>query len=311
MSRRRRNKGRPVNGVLLLDKPEGVTSNQALQQAKRLFDARKAGHTGSLDPLATGVLPLCFGEATKASGFLLDADKHYRVTARFGAITDTGDADGNLIEQRTLSGLAADAVADAAAALMGELDQVPPMYSAVKQGGRRLHELAREGWDVEREARRVTVHAYELIRLDAEEATAELYIHCSKGTYVRTLVEDLGERLGVGAHVAALRRTAVAPFDADTPLVTIADLEARREAEGPAGLDAWLLPMDAALVDYPAVQLADDLARYVRQGQAVWMPKAPDPGWVRLYDGDQRFFGMGEVLDDARVAPRRLMRSGP
>lgn len=306
---RRKNKGRAVNGILLLDKPQGVTSNQALQDAKRLFHARKAGHTGSLDPLATGILPLCFGEATKVSGFLLDADKAYRVTARFGAITDTGDADGDVVEERGATALDPDAVVAAAAALTGELDQLPPMYSAVKQGGRRLYELAREGQTVERETRRVTVHVFELVSVDNEAGTADLYIHCAKGTYVRTLIEDLGERLGPGAHVAALRRTLVAPFDAEARLVTMDELSRQRDEAGPDALDDQLLPMDTALTSYTAVRLASDMARYVRNGQAVWIPQAPEPGWVRLYDAQERFLGMGEVLDDGRIAPRRLMQA--
>ncbi len=305
---RRRNKGRPVTGVLLLDKPRGLTSNKALQRAKALFDARKAGHTGSLDPLATGALPLCFGEATKVSGFLLDADKSYRVTARFGVVTDTGDADGEVIERRDVPALAVSTVQSAADGLTGEMEQVPPMYSAVKQGGKRLYELARAGQSVERQARRVTVYDFQLLELG--DGTAEFHVHCAKGTYIRTLIEDLGEQLGVGAHVAALRRTAVPPFDADTRLVTLDELERLSEAAGHEALDALLMTMDTALVDYPAVQLNDDLARYLRHGQAVWMPHGPAPGWVRLYDPEAHFIGMGEALDDARVAPRRLMHGG-
>jgi tRNA pseudouridine55 synthase len=302
---RRRNKGRAVTGILLLDKPPGLTSNKALQRAKSLFGARKAGHTGSLDPLATGALPLCFGEATKVSSFLLDADKYYRVTAAFGVITDTGDADGTVVERRHVPRLDASEVRAATHALTGDMEQVPPMYSAVKQGGKRLYELAREGHSVEREARSVTVYDFELSELGDDTAT--FTVHCAKGTYVRTLIEDLGDKLGVGAHVAALRRTAVPPFDANARLVTLDELEQANEASGHHALDALLLPADTALADYAAVQLNDDLARYVRHGQAVWMPQAPEPGWVRLYDAEATFLGMGEALDDARVAPRRLM----
>ncbi|PWG63566.1 tRNA pseudouridine(55) synthase TruB [Sediminicurvatus halobius] len=295
-------KGRPVSGILLLDKPAGETSNRALQRVRRLLQARKAGHTGSLDPLATGLLPLCFGEATKVSGCLLDASKRYEVTARFGVTTDTADAEGETLERRPVPALDRPGVEAALAGLRGEQDQVPPMYSAVKHQGRRLYELARSGVEVPRAARRITVHALELAWLAGEEAG--LRVHCSKGTYVRTLVADLGEALGCGAHVTALRRTALGPFEAPG-MVTLETLE-QRAADGPAALDELLLPPDTAIADWPAVVLGPETAPYLRQGQAVWIPRAPAPGAVRLY-GPEGFLGMGLVLDDGRVAPRRLL----
>lgn len=294
---------RVVDGLLLLDKPSGRTSNAALQRVKWLFQARKAGHTGSLDPLASGMLPICFGEATKFAGYLLDADKTYRVQACFGVRTDTGDADGTVVETRGLVPILPAELEQAVASLRGPIQQVPPMYSALKHKGERLYNLARQGVEVERAARTVTIYALELLGL--EGTCAELRVHCSKGTYVRTLVEDIGEVLGCGAHVSGLRRTGVGPFD-DSNLADMERLEALA-AEGYAGLDQLLLPIEDALAQWPGVRLSGDAAFYLRQGQAVLVPQAPTEGWVRLYEGDRQFMGMGEVLDDGRVAPRRLM----
>jgi len=302
MSRRHSNLRR-VNGILLLDKPAGMTSNAALQAVKRLYRARKAGHTGSLDPLATGLLPLCFGEATKISGFLLDADKRYRVTCRLGERTTTGDAEGEVLERRPLDGITMADLQQVVASFVGEIEQVPPMYSAVKHKGERLYKLARQGVEVEREARRVTIHS--LQAGDFRPPDFDIEVHCSKGTYVRTLAEDIGEVLGCGAHVTALRRLGVGPFD-DSQLVDMDTLEARA-AEGMAALDQLLLPMERGLVQWPGVRLSGDAAFYLRQGQPVLVPQAPTEGWVRLYEGESRFLGMGEILDDGRVAPRRLM----
>lgn len=299
-----KSKGRRVSGILLLDKPGGMTSNTALQKAKRLFQARKAGHTGSLDPLATGLLPLCFGEATKVSGFLLEADKRYEVTCRLGRITDTGDAEGELLEERPVTTPTRAAVTAACEALTGELDQVPPMYSAIKHRGERLYKLARQGVTVERPPRRVSIYGIEVRAV--RDAEIDLGVHCSKGTYVRTLVEDLGEALGPGAHVSALRRTALGPFGEDVRLCRLDALAATAE-HGLEALDEALLPMEAALTDWPDVRLPDDAAFYVRQGQAVWVPKAPADGWVRLYTGDRTFLGMGTILSDGRIAPKRLI----
>lgn len=301
---RKRSNLRPVNGVLLLDKPPGATSNQALQRVKHLFRARKAGHTGSLDPLATGLLPLCFGEATKISAFLLNADKHYRVHARLGARTDTADRDGKVLEERDTAGITDGDIAAALAGFRGEIQQVPPMYSARKHKGKRLYELARQGVEVERAPQAVTIHQLDLLRRDGDEL--ELDVACTKGTYVRTLVEDIGEKLGCGAHVAELRRLGVAPY-AGQPMHTMDELEARREESGPEALDELLLPVDTALIYLPEVALSGDTAFYLRQGQPVLVPNAPTGGDVRLYQ-DGRFLGVGEVLPDGRVGPRRLLR---
>ena len=304
---RRHSNQRKVNGILLLDKPAGLTSNAALQQVKKLFRARKAGHTGSLDPLASGLLPICMGEATKVSAFLLDADKHYLVKMRLGERTNTGDAEGEVVEQRPAGDVTGEGLQAAMAGFQGEIEQIPPMYSAVKQKGQRLYKLARQGIEVEREPRSITIH--ELRLLDFESPVATIRVRCSKGTYVRTLVEDIGEQLGCGAHVADLRRLGVGPFD-DSAMLTMQALEARRDEAGEAGLDALLLPMESGLANWPDVHLIGDAAFYLRQGQPVLVPKAPTSGLVRLYEGETRFLGVGEILDDGRVAPRRLLNAG-
>ena len=300
---RRRPKGRNISGILLLDKPEGLTSNEALQTVKRLYKARKAGHTGSLDPLASGLLPICFGEATKISGFLLDADKHYRVRCKLGEKTTTADAEGEVIETRPVEGIDAAGLEAALEAFRGSIQQVPPMYSAVKHQGQRLYKLAREGVEVEREPRTVVIHALEL--LSFEPPFFDLDVRCSKGTYVRTLAEDIGEALGCGAHVTALRRLGVGPYD-DQGMVTLDELKSLAE-EGLEALDAKLLPIESALAQWPEVQLNEDATYYLRQGQAVLVPRAPTSGWVRLYAAGGTFLGMGQILDDGRVAPKRLM----
>ena len=305
MARRNGNR-RNVNGVLLLDKPLGLTSNKALQIVKRLFNARKAGHTGSLDPLATGMLPLCFGEATKMSGFLLDADKSYWVRVRLGETTDTGDADGEIIETNPVSpSLDKEAIGSALQAFRGEISQIPPMYSALRHQGKRLYELARQGEEVERKPRQVTIH--ELVLEQVELPDLELSLRCSKGTYVRTLVEDLGKTLGCGAHVSALRRTHVGPFADESGLVTLDTLR-ELAADSPEALDRLLLPVESTLSQWPEVRLSADAAYYLKMGQAVVVPRAPTSGWVRLFADEGEFLGAGEILDDGRVAPRRLLR---
>ncbi len=302
---RRRTKGRPVNGILLLDKPSGMTSNEALQKVKWLYFARKAGHTGSLDPLASGMLPICLGEATKVSGFLLDADKRYRVRCRLGERTATGDAEGEVLETRPVGELDAARVESVLENFRGTIEQVPPMYSALKHEGQRLYKLARQGVEVERKPRRVEIHELELEALQGDRM--DIRVHCSKGTYVRTLVEDIGEALGCGAHVAGLRRTAVGPYQEDQ-MVTMERLEQLREQDK-AAMDDLLLPVESALVQWPDVELTPDAAFYLQQGQPVLVPHAPTEGWVRLYERGHRFIGMGQILDDGRVAPKRLMKT--
>ncbi|OBS10363.1 tRNA pseudouridine(55) synthase TruB [Acidihalobacter prosperus] len=296
---------RDVSGVLLLDKPQGLSSNQALQAVKRIFRARKAGHTGSLDPLATGLLPICLGEATKVSAYLLEADKHYQASAQLGVRTDSADSQGHVIARRAVPAFDAASLEAAMVSLRGEIEQVPPMYSALKHEGRRLYELARAGVEVERKARRVRIERFEL--LHRADDNLDFDIRCSSGTYVRTLIDDLGEALGCGAHVTALRRLGVSPFDAPQ-MYTLEQLRERAEA-GSEALDATLLAVDAALTRWPQVRLGADASHYLGQGQAIWVPHAPVSGLVRLYnDAEDRFLGIGEILDDGRVSPKRLMR---
>jgi len=302
---RRRVRGRDVNGILLLDKPSGITSNDALQQVKRLFYAKKAGHTGSLDPLASGVLPICMGEATKVSAFLLDADKRYQVRCQLGVRTTTADAEGEVVETRPVGSWTAEQLETVFDRFRGSIEQIPPMYSALKHQGQRLYKLARQGIEVEREPR--PVHIYELTLTGQGDDWIDIRVHCSKGTYIRTLAEDIGEKLGCGAHVSALRRSMVGPYG-DGQLVTLDQLQHLKENDMPA-MDDLLLPIESALSQWPDVDLSTDAAFYLQQGQPVLVPHAPTSGWVRLYEGNRSFLGMGEILDDGRVAPRRLMKS--
>lgn len=302
---RRRVRGRDVNGILLLDKPSGITSNDALQQVKRLFYAKKAGHTGSLDPLASGVLPICMGEATKVSAFLLDADKRYQVRCQLGVRTTTADAEGEVVETRPVVSWTAEQIDRVFDEFRGRIEQIPPMYSALKHQGQRLYKLARQGVEVEREPRPVDI--YELTLTGQGDDWIDIDVHCSKGTYIRTLAEDIGEKLGCGAHVSALRRSMVGPYGAGQ-LVTLEQLQYLKENDMPA-MDDLLLPIESALSQWPDVDLSTDAAFYLQQGQPVLVPHAPTSGWVRLYEGNRSFLGMGEILDDGRVAPRRLMKS--
>lgn len=305
MARFRNKKGREIDGVLVVDKPGGMSSNDAVQRAKRLFGARKVGHTGSLDPLATGVLPLCFGEATKFSQYLLTSDKKYWTRVKLGVRTDSGDSDGQVIETRPLGDITAERIEAALADFRGEIDQIPSMFSAVKHQGQPLYKLARQGIEVERQSRRVTIFSNVLVSFAGDEL--ELEIHCSKGTYVRTIAEDLGLALGCGAHVTALRRLLAGPYS-ETDLVTFETLEATLDEGGYPALDALLLPTSSAVRDWPTVKLSEATAYYVRQGQPVIVAHAPPQGWVRLTEGGrEEFIGVGEILDDGRVAPRRLV----
>ena len=309
MSRPRR-RGRDIHGVLLLDKPQSISSNDALQKVKRLYNANRAGHTGALDPLATGMLPICLGEATKFSQYLLDSDKRYRVIARLGQRTDTSDADGVVISERPLN-FSAEQLETAIDSFRGETQQVPSMYSALKYQGRKLYEYAREGIEVPREARSIVV--YELLFIRHEGAELELEIHCSKGTYIRTIIDDLGEKLGCGAHVTMLRRLQVATYPV-SKMVTLEQLQALAEqatAEGVAPaekLDALLMPMDSPAAAFPQVNLLPVVAAYFKQGQPVQVAGAPREGLVRVTEGEaHQFIGMAEIDDDGRVAPRRLV----
>lgn len=301
---KRRNRGRNISGILLLDKPAGVTSNGALQMAKKMFAAAKAGHTGSLDPLATGMLPICFGEATKFSQFLLNADKRYQVRARLGVMTETGDADGEVVSRQEVAVSEAQ-VLEALAAFKGPIEQTPSMYSAIKHNGEPLYKLARRGITVEREPRAVTIHELALCALDGDELDIE--VACSKGTYVRTLIEELGHQLGCGAHVTGLRRLNAGPYPAEN-MISLEELGEIKAKHGFAGTDEKLLPLYTAVADWPRVELGDNTAWYLSQGQAVMTPNRPRDGWVSLYEASsETFLGVGEVEEDGRVAPRRLV----
>lgn len=307
----RRRRGRRISGVLLLDKPAGLTSNGALQRVKRLFDAEKAGHTGSLDPLATGVLPLCFGEATKFSQYLLDADKRYLTTIQLGVSTDSGDSDGKVIATGEVPALYAEVIEACVAQFRGPIDQLPSMFSAIKVDGQPLYKLARQGIEVERKIRQVMIH--ELLVKDFGDDTLTLEIACSKGTYVRTLAEDIGKVLGCGAHVIALRRSGAGPFTIDQT-VTMETLEAMMADKGHEGLDGLLLPAWDAVAEWPLVKLPSVAADFFKQGQAVQIARAPTNGWVRIFsegpdEQAHEFLGVGEILEDGKVAPRRLVAS--
>ena len=301
---RRKRKGRNVDGILLLDKPVGVTSNGILQQVKRMYFAAKAGHTGSLDPLANGMLPICLGQATRMSAFLLEADKRYVATFKLGERTNTGDAEGEVIETRPVPEFSNDQIEQVLQQFRGPISQIPPMHSAIKHQGQPLYKLAHQGLEVERQPREVTIFALDLLSLSGTEM--DVAVHCSKGTYVRTLAEDIGETLGVGAHVSALRRLSVGPFNGAQPMYNMDQLSEAAE-QGYDALDALLLPLDTAIADRPSVHLGADSAFYVRQGQPVMVPRAPTDGLVRIYEGDDDFIGVGEVLDDGRIGPRRLV----
>jgi len=287
-----------VNGVLLLDKPEGLTSNQALQKAKRLLFARKAGHTGSLDPLATGLLPLCFGEATKLSRFMLDADKSYAALIQLGITTTTYDAEGEVVEKRPVD---RPQLERALNEFRGEIEQVPPMYSAIKRGGRPLYELARAGIEVERETRSVFIREINLQEVTVD--TVRIEVVCSKGTYIRSLAHDLGQRLGCGAHLARLRRLGIGELSVEQA-VTFDTLESLSDASARV---QRLVPVDAVVATLPDIRLTSLATHYLLRGQPVSVQHRARPGWVRLYDERDSFLGMGEVLDDGRVAPRRLI----
>ncbi len=273
----RKRKGRAVHGILLLDKPVGISSNAALQQVKRLFKAQKAGHTGSLDPLATGVLPICLGEATKITSYLLDADKKYQGIAKLGVRTNTADAEGDVLETRPVPVLSENTIEMALDSFRGEISQIPPMHSALKLNGKPLYELARQGIEVERKPRNITI--FELKKLGFKQDELDIFVHCSKGTYIRTLVEDLGEILECGAHLQSLRRVAAGPFNINQTITLDKLTELVEDGAGFEKLDNLLLPMHVALAEWPQINLTANSAYYVRQGQPVLVPKAPSNGW--------------------------------
>lgn len=289
-----------INGILLLDKPIGFSSNQALQKIKWLLKAAKAGHTGTLDPLATGLLPLCFGEATKFAHFLTDADKTYIATIKLGATTTTGDAEGAVLTTSPVNVSQAD-FEKACRQFVGEVSQTPPMYSALKFEGKALYEYARAGVEIERQARLVTIQNIEVNSF--LDDVAVITVTCSKGTYIRTLAEDIGRQLGCGAHLIGLRRTATANYEI-SQAITLEQFEAMSEEQRLAAL----APPDSAVHYLPAITLDSDAAFYLLQGQAVWCSGAVPSGLLRLYNEQQVFLGLGELQDDGKIAPKRLMQ---
>lgn len=308
---RKRKHGRAVHGVLVLNKPANITSNRALQQAKRLFYANKAGHTGSLDPLATGVLPICFGEATKFSQFLLDADKSYRSTFCLGVSTATADCEGEETARIDASHITEQSVVDALDQFRGDILQVPPMVSALKHQGQPLYKLARQGIEIDRPARPVTVYLLKLLSFrPGNEVLVEVDISCSKGTYVRSLAHDLGQALGVGGHVVQLHRTRAAGFSEDQA-VTLEQLQAFRGDQEAEVLDPHLLPMDTALHELPQIEIDASSGYFFRQGQAIMDSRVYRLGeqgdTVRVCQEGGVFLGLGEITDDGRVAPRRVV----
>ena len=298
-----RGKGRNVNGIILLDKAKGESSNHALQRIKRLFHAKKAGHTGSLDPLATGVLPLCLGEATKISQFLLDSDKRYIAKVKLGERTDSGDSEGVVIDVQRRIDVDYDALVQTLTKFEGEIKQLPPMYSALKHHGVPLYKLARKGISIKRKVRAVTIHKIGLMNFDNN--IAEIDVTCSKGTYIRTLADDLGQELGCGAHVIELRRLQAGVFSIDQCRDSN-ELETIKESFGLSGLDKVIVPMERAVEKLPEVVLAGEKARDIRNGQAVSFHELPKRGLVRLYEKGN-FIGIGIVNVDGEVAPKRLV----
>ena len=308
--RRPRTVYRRLDGLLLLDKPQGLSSNQALQRVRHLFRAEKAGHTGSLDPPATGLLPVCFGEATKIAGGLLGARKAYETVARLGLTTDTDDADGQPLRERPVPTLTVAAIDAALSALSGRILQRPPIYSALKRGGEPLYAKARRGEAIEVDARLVEVHAFELLNaadlLDGGAPLLRLHVECGSGTYVRSLVRDLGEALGCGAHVAELRRLWVDPFR-EPRMWTLEALETLREQAGERVLDACLLPVETGMASWPAVSVTPAQAQRLAHGQGLQGPY-PATGHVAIFDEGGRGLGLGEVDDDGGLRPTRLFR---
>ena len=308
--RRPRTVFRRLDGILLLDKPQGLSSNQALQRVRHLFRAEKGGHTGSLDPLATGLLPVCFGEATKIAGGLLGARKAYETVARLGIVTDTDDADGQPLRERPVPPLTVNAIDAALSALTGRILQRPPIYSALKRGGEPMYVKARRGEAIEVDARPVDVHAFELLNaadlLDGGEPLLRLHVECGSGTYVRSLVRDLGEALGCGAHVSELRRLWVDPFR-EPRMWRLDALENLREQAGEHVLDACMLPIEAGMASWPEVRVNPVQAHRLAHGQGLRGPY-PATGQVAILDEDGRGLGLGQVADDGSLRPTRLFR---
>lgn len=297
---------RPISGVLLLDKITGVSSNSALQRVKRLYQAEKAGHTGSLDPLASGLLPICLGEATKFSQYLLDADKVYEVTAKFGVRTDTFDAEGKVLAEQP-------AIADetklraVVQTFLGEQQQLPPMYSALKKDGKPLYELARQGIEIERETRTITIFSLDIINIEWPHVSFR--VHCSKGTYIRTLIDDMGLAFGCGAYVTVLRRTAAGHFSSAQMLTSDA-IDALKNEQGLEAIDSLLLPIESLIPQFPIVTLKAPMAHFLMNGQAVYLSSVKTEGLHALFREDGTFLGVGEADGIGNIQPKRLVRLG-
>ncbi|MCB1756927.1 MAG: tRNA pseudouridine(55) synthase TruB [Gammaproteobacteria bacterium] len=302
---RKARKGRPVDGILILDKPVGISSNRALQTVKRLFNAQKAGHTGSLDPLATGMLPLCFGEATKVSAFLLDSDKTYITEARLGIKTSTGDREGEIIHERPVADFGEAEILKTLKRFTGSIKQIPPMHSALKKDGKPLYKLARKGLDVERESRPVTVYAIDL--LEIKLPVLVLRVHCSKGTYIRTLVEDIGEALGCGAHVQRLHRESTEPFGKEK-MYSIEELGVLAD-QGTDALDRCLLRPDTALTGMPEIELNQAQKAFFQAGRMISdgnISADMQDRLLRVYDVNREFLGLALVSGDGQLCPKRV-----
>lgn len=296
---------RDISGVLLLDKVTGVSSNSALQRVKRLYQAEKAGHTGSLDPLASGLLPICLGEATKFSQFLLDADKRYDVTMRLGIRTDTFDTEGKVIAEKAVNVSEAQ-IHQVVATFLGEQQQLPPMYSALKKDGKPLYELARQGIEIERETRTITLYSIEVTSINLPDVS--LSVHCSKGTYIRTLVDDIGEQLDCGAHVTVLRRTSAGHFTAEQ-MISSDDIDAIKESDGLDAIDKRLLPIDSLMPDLPAVNLNASFCHFFLNGQAIFMSSFKHAGLVKVFRENGELLGVAEADGVGNIAPKRLIKT--
>lgn len=297
----RRKSGLDIHGIVLLDKPVGISSNRALQKVRGIYQARKAGHTGSLDPFATGMLPICLGEASKTAAYMLEAGKRYRATARLGVATTTGDVEGEVIQTCSLPDINPSNVNQSLQSFIGEIEQVPPMYSALKHEGKPLYEYARAGITIERPARKVFIHHLEMLDWQSPDLTFD--VHCSKGTYIRTLAEDIASALGSCAHLVALRRTIVEPFD-QFPMVTLEQLQDAREN---GGLQNYLLPVDAGLPGWPRVTLDSSQQDKFNHGNHVFMASVkPEPGKVRVYGPEENLLGLAELGADGKLQPIRV-----
>lgn len=301
MARVRR--GRPVHGVLLLDKPSGRSSNFFLQRAKFFYHAQKAGHTGSLDPLASGLLPLCFGDATKISSYLLEADKHYLAEAKLGEKTDTGDAEGEVIKTRSVPDVSDDLWNKIIAQFTGDIEQIPPMYSALKHQGKSLYKLARAGKEVDRAPRQVTIHGLQTVSREADRFTID--VSCSKGTYIRTLVEDIGEALGCGAHLTALRRTGVDPYR-EPKMIAFDELQEMAERGDQVALDDLLMPIASALSHWPTIYITAEQEEELRFGRTVPVDQKASDGLLLVLNDHERAVALAEVNNQGILAPKKV-----